>query len=270
VSLPPHSPAAPDAPPATWRERLIIRSYDVDFHKLATAEAVCRLFLEAAWNHAEHLGFGYAALAAQSKLWVLSRLLVQIDSFPGWGQPVELTTWPRGINGVFALRDFELHADDGSRLAAGASSWLVLDATSHRPQRVDKLLLPIATPGTRAAVGREPLKLAELAAADSAYTAAVRYSDIDVNRHVNSARYIGWLLDSYPPDFLRRHRLQSLEVNYLGEGLWTDTLTVRSGERRPLLFNHSIAKANDSEVCRAELLWAPTAEPPPVGPTSAA
>ncbi len=248
-------PPSPGPRPGTWREALQVHSYDVDFHRCATVEAVCRWFLEAAWNHAERLGFGYAALAAKNKLWVLSRLLMEFDSFPRWGQTAELTTWPRGINGVFALRDFELHAPDGTRLAAGASSWLVLDAASHRPQRIDKLLLPPATSETRAAVGRDPAKLADTAPTEIAYTAAVRYSDIDVNRHVNSARYLGWLLDGYPADFLQRHRIQSLEVNYTGEGHWTDTLTVLTRQLGPLHFAHSVTRSEPSEVCRAELHW---------------
>jgi len=63
-----------------WREPLKARSYDVDFAKRARTEAICRWFLEAAWNHAEQLGVGYNELSRQNRLWVLSRLLVQIQN----------------------------------------------------------------------------------------------------------------------------------------------------------------------------------------------
>jgi acyl-ACP thioesterase len=232
-----------------------IHSYDVDFRKRATPEAICRAFLEAAWNHAEDLGVGYAELAKQNKFWVLARLFVKIESYPHWGETVDLTTWPRGTSGVFALRDFEILNAEAKRLAAGSSSWLVLDAATHRPQRIEKLVLRIPAQETREAVGREPKKLAGTEAGAVALTRTVRYSDIDVNHHVNSARYIGWLLDSYSPEFHRSHELRALEVNYVGESLWADNLSVLSRQLSPTVFAHSIVKLDQSEVCRAEFSW---------------
>ncbi|HTL18462.1 MAG TPA: hypothetical protein VL793_14595, partial [Patescibacteria group bacterium] len=51
-----------------WREAIKARSYDVDFAKRARPEAICRWFLEAAWNHAEQLGVGYHELSRQNRL----------------------------------------------------------------------------------------------------------------------------------------------------------------------------------------------------------
>lgn len=242
-----------------WSERLRIHSYDVDFRKRATAEAICRFFMEAAWNHAEQLGFGYLPLAKQNQLWVLSRLLVVIDRYPQWGELVELNTWPRGTSGVFALRDFEILGNDNRRLVAGTSNWLILDAATHRPQRIDKLSWHIPNLATRKATGREPGKLAAQPGDEAVLKAAVRYLDIDVNLHVNSARYVGWLLDSYTPEFHRKHALRSLEINYVGETLWSDTISVFSQQNSPGEFSHLILRADQSEVCRAQLQW--TAEP---------
>jgi acyl-ACP thioesterase len=247
--------AASESGTGIWRNRLQIHSYDVDFRKLATPEALCRIFLEAAWNHAERLGFGYSTLAAQKQLWVLSRLLVQIDVYPGWGDTVELKTWPRGVNGAFAMRDFEIGTLDGQLLAAGVSGWLVLDAAAHRPQRVDKLLFRIPSLETPPALPREPKRLVKPENGTTKLNTKVCYSDIDVNGHVNSARYIGWLLDSYPAVFHERHLLHSLELNYVGESHWADTLSVWSAERGPMEFAHSIVKSDLTEVCRAELGW---------------
>ncbi|HZR19066.1 MAG TPA: acyl-ACP thioesterase domain-containing protein [Verrucomicrobiae bacterium] len=248
---------APPAEPGVWREQQRVRSYDVDFAKRATAEAICRWFVEAAWNHAEQLGIGYGDLARQNRFWVLSRLLVQIETHPTWGQLVESITWPRGTRGVFALRDFELGDPTGLRLVAGTSSWLVLDAASHRPQRLDKLTLQVPSQVTRLAIGREAQKLPELdtKASRAVLSTQARYSDIDVNGHVNSARYVGWLLDSYPADFLRNHLLRSIELNYVGETRWADSVSIHSHERSPLRMEHSITNSDQAEVCRAELIW---------------
>jgi len=168
---------------------------------------------------------------------------------------VRLSTWPRGINGVFALRDFELANGAGSRLAAGTSSWLVLDSSSRRPQRIDKLLLNIPEQVTRQAVGRDSQKLSEFHSETVSFTRKARYSDIDVNSHVNSASYVNWLLDSYPAEFHRAHVLRTMELNYVGETKWSDEVSVLSHERSPLKFDHSIINSQQAPVCRAEMDW---------------
>ena len=238
-----------------WREAFRVHSYDADFQMRATGEAICRAFFEAAWNHAEHLGIGHAELAKRNKLWVLGRLLLQIGRSPRWGESGELTTWPRGTSGAFALRDFEIFDNTATPLAAGTSSWLVLEASTHRPQRLDKLLQQIRTPVTRMALGREASKLTGTTGFAATVVREVRYSDVDINQHVNSARYIGWLLDSYPREFYQNHALRSLEVNYLAETRWPDSVSIRSQTLSNDKIAHSIVKSSGQEVCRAELEW---------------
>jgi medium-chain acyl-[acyl-carrier-protein] hydrolase len=244
--------------PEVWHEDVRAHSYDVDFRKRATAQAICRTFLEAAWNHAEQLGFGYSALTRQGRFWVLARMLVEIHSSPAWGDQLQLCTWPCGISGLFALRDFEFSDRQGQNLIAGTSSWLILDAVSHRPQRLDRMDTTFPTAERRPAIGREAGKIPVVPSPGSALSAAVQYSHIDVNLHVNSAQYVGWLVDSYPQNFHNGHVLRSIELNYTGETRWSDTISVLTSQLEPLRFAHSIVRADGSEVCRAVLAWTPT------------
>ncbi len=244
-----------------WRQSWQARSYEVDFRKRASAEAICRRFLDAAWTHAEQLGFGYEHLAQQGLLWVLVRLEVRIQSYPIWGDSTEVRTWPRGTSGAFALRDFEIVDSNGKELVTGASSWLVLDATTHRPQRIDKLLFRVPNLAGHSGARPEPRKLPNLRPGATACTTTAQYSDIDVNLHVNSARYIGWLIDCYSPEFHRTHTLRLVQVNYVSEAKWGDTLSIVTDQRNGVEFSHWIVKSDQSEVCRAELQWEPALEP---------
>ncbi len=267
--------------PQIWSEPVTIHSYDVDFTRRATLEALCRCFLEAAWNHAEALGFGYGHLAEHNKLWVLSRLLVEFEALPLWGQKITLNTWPRGAKTIFALRDFEFLGPAGTRLAGGSSAWLILDAQSRRPQRVNSFLSRI-TPVSRQATGRDPDKItgfeprehftqqqSPAAQASAAVMPSaspntelgrsapwsVRYSDVDLNGHANSARYIGWLADAYDAGWHREHAPRQLEINYLGESREADTLSLRTSQVAPQEFLHGIFKANGQEACLARICW---------------
>jgi len=245
----------PSTEPPVWSERLRIRSYDVDATRRATTTSLCRHFLEAAWNHAEALGFGFTHLSSQGKFWVLSRFRLEVQQCPAWGDSVTLQTWPRGIKSLFAFRDFELHDESGTRIAAGSSAWLVLDSASKRPQKLHKLLPSLAALDGKAALGRDPEKLDDNETWDNDCSITVRYTDIDVNQHVNANRYIGWMLDTYPAGFHLQHSLRVLEVNYLSETLEGEQLIVRTRQTEPTVYNHSLIKPSGTEVCRSRLEW---------------
>jgi len=233
----------------------MIHSYEVDFKHQASLEAICRLFLEAAWNHAEQLGVGFYHLSAQQRFWVLSRLAIQIDTYPRWGDRVTLTTWPRGAASIFAMRDFELKAANGTRLLGGASAWLVLSAKNKRPQRVDAITGSICGLPGKMALGTNPEKLPALEGGSLQTTMTANYSFIDVNGHVNSASYVGWLLDAYSIEFHRFHSPRHLQINYLSETLAGELISVFTVETKPGNFSHSIKKSNGQEVCRACISW---------------
>jgi medium-chain acyl-[acyl-carrier-protein] hydrolase len=245
--------ASNEAPP--WTEELRIRSYDVDATRRVTSLSLCRYFLEAAWNHAEALDLGFSHLRSHGKFWVLARLRCEVQQYPVWGDRTRLRTWPRGIKSVFALRDFELQDETGAPVAAGSSAWVVLDAVSKRPQRLHKLFPKLAALNGKAALGCDPEELGDNETWDSGCPLTVRYSDIDVNKHVNSTRYIGWMLDAYPAGFHRQHSLRILDVNYLGETVEGEQLIVRSRQSDSAVYSHSLIKSSGSEVCRARLEW---------------
>ena len=239
-----------------WSETFKMHSYEVDVKQLATIESLCQHFQEAAWNHAEALGVGYEHLRQQHKFWVLSRLLIKIERRPRWSESVALQTWPRLAKSVFAMRDFEMTDNAGVRLAAGASAWLVLDTTMRKPQRVDKLISGISITESRPALERDPAKLEGCDSAMPSGEFTVRYSDIDVNGHVNNSRYIMWLLDSYPLSFVLQNEVALVEVNFLGETVAGEKLSVMSKETQPNDYSHSVVQAKESkEVCRARILW---------------
>jgi acyl-ACP thioesterase len=244
--------------PEIWTEQFKVHSYDVDLNKKATLESLCQRFQEAAWNHAEALGVGFQQLQQQGRFWALSRLLLQIDQYPRWGESVTIKTWPRAARAAFAMRDFEMYDADGKRLLAGTSGWLVVDSVSRKPKRVDKLMSDVVIVADRKALHKEP---GELPGCDHEGTEArlpVRYSDLDVNGHVNNARYVGWILDVYPMDFHKAHKVASLQVNYLRETVGGEQIAIWSKEVGTGEYMHSIVKCIEgTETCRARIIWKP-------------
>jgi medium-chain acyl-[acyl-carrier-protein] hydrolase len=239
-----------------WTETVSIRSYEVDFRKQATPEGLCRYFLEAAWNHAEALGVGYSQLAKQNRVWVLARLLIKFNGPLLWGTSARLRTWPRQTKSALAMREFEIMDWAGNQIIGGSSAWLVLDANTRKPQRIDGLLAHISNFQKGMAIGQDPSKLTISSEAPTRLVVTANYSDIDVNGHVNSARYISWILDSFPVRYHQEHDLKLIALNYVSETKAGVTVSIHSQESAPDEWSHYLVNQDGAEVCRARTEWA--------------
>ena len=95
---------------------------------------------EAANTHAAILGFGYDDLIQSRTAWILSRLNIHFLKSPRWRDEVTLTTWHKGLERLFFLRDFILTDKEGNECIKATTSWLVLNLDTRRLVRDPKLM----------------------------------------------------------------------------------------------------------------------------------
>lgn len=209
---------------------------------------------EIAWEHAQKLGFGFDHLREEQLYWVLSRLLMRIERLPKWTEEFTLETWSRGTDGLFAYRDLRFLDATGTVIVAATTSWLVLDLGSKRIQRLSQFKNFPAY--QESAMGGNPGKV------DSAETDTVpeyipvQFSELDINQHFNSGRYLERIVNSYPLDFHQNFRLQELEVNFIKEGLAEDRLAVQRQAITPEEHLCSVLRASDNaDLIRSRWLW---------------
>jgi medium-chain acyl-[acyl-carrier-protein] hydrolase len=238
-----------------WVQQMEIHSYEADFAGRLSLDGALKFFQECAWNHAEHLGVGYSHLLLRNQVWMLSRMSVLVDRYPEWGQSIIVRTWPRGAKTLWALRDFEILDLDGKRLIGATSGWLVYDLNARKPQRAELTVRTIRSFPDRRAIQFDPEKVEE-SIPTAASPIAVRYSDLDLNNHVNNTTYARWILDSYPVEFHRRHTVRSMTINFLAELGADDAAELCTAEIGSMRLRHTIRRRIDgAESCRAELLW---------------
>lgn len=199
---------------------------ETDLRGYLSLPAFFSIFQEAALLHAEDLGFGESYCSEAEKMWVLSRLLVKIESFPTHRTKLNLRTWPRQPKGPIALREFILEGDDGKMYAKVTSSWLILDTKTMRPSRPHELFSSLNTEPLGTALEEDAPKLPKSCEGDCKRKLEVkaRYSDIDQNQHVNNTRYIRWFLDCYDPEEIVSKRSFNFAINYLKAAEYGDTL----------------------------------------------
>ncbi|MDR2181133.1 MAG: acyl-ACP thioesterase [Treponema sp.] len=217
-----------------FSEKLKVRFADIDASDTLTIAATFDYFQEAAISHAEILGVGRDAMTTGGQVWVLSRLSVFMERRPRFGEPVTVRSWPRGPNRLFAVRDYDILGENGEPAVRGRGAWLILDLEKRRPLRPQQATerlprnegidsLPGPAPGNEAPPG--------LAASSPPPAASRRvcYSDIDYNGHMNNTRYIQWIQDLMENSVLENARQIRLDINYLAEARFGETLDLFRG-----------------------------------------
>ena len=245
-----------------WAEEFAVRFGAIDGSDLVTLDAILCFFQEAAISHAENLGVGREALSDAGQVWILSRMSVQVDRRPGYGETVIVRTWPRGGEKIFALRDFDIRDRQNNTAVRARSCWLIIDMEKRLPIRpraiVEKLPLNEGMDALSGAAGlKECLFLRKTAEHRASYT------DVDYNGHVNNVSYIRWIEDALDSALLEKAARMRLDINYMNEilpgettGIWSARIEA-PGESVSDAFSFEGKKLHDNHTAfRAELrLW---------------
>ncbi len=237
-----------------------VNVFDTDITGRLSPGALFSYFQDMSGRHASHLGFGREHLMTNGSFWVLSRMTVKIERMPLTWDEVTIRTWPRGTDGIYALRDLEMYDAEGNKLAGASSSWVIVDFTTRKVQRPDRALSFLnAQFPEQMALDANAGKIPPMPAGDHKVTRLkTKLDDIDVNLHVNNARYIHWVMNCYESQFIMTHTPGTIEVNYLSEGHRDDIVNIitEAGDDRSTVFIHSVVRESDTtELCRLRIYW---------------
>ena len=242
--------------PKTGSFKFHIESYVCDFTEKATITVMSRFLLDAASIHAQQRGFGYEQISEDNLAWVLSRLSIQMDEYPGHNQDLTVETWIEVVSRFFTQRCFCFIDQSGKIIGHARTIWAAIDMQTRRP--ID---IPAWRPDMLQYVESEkqcPIekmtKIPPVNGMDSSMGYTVRYSDIDINKHMNSAKYIEHAINTFDLDIFREKFIHKFEIVFLAEGMFSDKLK---------LYKHNLSeneyiidtKKGDESVCRIRIIW---------------
>ena len=98
--------------------------------------------LELATAHARSVGLGYKATAALGGLWIVHRHEISYHQPAYTGEEILEETWISRIRGARSVRHSRFtRPDDGTLLLSAVTSWAYVDVKTHRPRRIDRVVL---------------------------------------------------------------------------------------------------------------------------------
>lgn len=241
------------------RYGFLAEPFHCDFSKRLFIGHLGNHLLNAADFHSNDRDFGMNYLNPIHKTWVLSRLAIEMDDMPTAYDKFDVETWVESAMRYFTNRDFRISSpDDKTVYGYGRSIWAMIDTCTRQPQNIMEIRngeieqyidkdkeCPIA-PLSRVKMSKE---------AQLVRTIDTNYSDVDVNGHINSVKYIEHVLDLFTLDWYKTHRVKRFDIAYVAESYYGDKLSFYKEEVDDNTFHIRITKtnseANDVEVVRS-------------------
>ncbi|XP_031285546.1 oleoyl-acyl carrier protein thioesterase 1, chloroplastic-like [Pistacia vera] len=218
----------------SYKEKFIVRCYEVGINKTATVETIANLLQEVGCNHAQSLGFstdGFATTTTMRKMnliWVTARMHIEILKYPAWSDVVEIETWCQSEGRIGTRRDWIIKDySNGQVIGRATSKWVMMNQVTRRLQKASDEIreeyLVFCPPEPRFSFPEKDnaslRKISKLEdPAEYSRTGLMpRRADLDMNQHVNNVTYIGWVLESMPQDVIDSHELQTITLDYRRE-----------------------------------------------------
>lgn len=231
-----------------------IQPQDVDFQSNVTLAALVNILLTTAGYNADENGFGIRNLNVSNCSWVLLRLAVEMEILPQQYDKIKVQTWIESIGRASTTRNFKIFDQQGNLIGQAISNWAMIDLDTRRAQDLfnlegindfeTKISLNIA----------KPTKLNSLEG-KLIDTFRVKYSDIDVNVHVNTMRYVQWISDCLSLETYRNYSVKRFDINFMNEILYNDEVSIFANQTAENEYDFEIFSAEKAS-CRAKLILA--------------
>lgn len=220
------------------RKTVWSESFEIDWemvsmdHQIKLTDLI-KLMLKTAVNHAEHLGFGFTNTSKEDLSWVLLRMNIQIERFPEWKEKMVVVTWPSKVKTLTAFREFEVNDQNNQLICRVTSEWSVINLKTRRPQPISSLKDLYTPSENRDSLTRTFHKPNPNQSFKALFTQPVRYTDMDMNGHVNAGKYFDWFSDALY-EVIKTNNVHFISFHYQRECYIGETLTLERGIERPL------------------------------------
>lgn len=257
-----------------------IRSYEVGADGTISLETLISQLQETGLNHLKVtglLGDGLGSTPEMCKrklFWVSTKMQIVIDRYPTWGDTIQVDNW-LVLSGKNTLRRDSIIRDSktGEIMVRATSNWVMMSKETRRLCRFPEEVRDEMGPFCRDAPPNLEIDCRKLPKLDDSmfdYTCLdlkPRWSDLDINQHVNNAKYIGWILESAPASTLKSHKLSRMTLEYKREcqreSILHSMTSVSSDDVVGLSSlngvecNHLLKLEDGAEIMKARTQWLP-------------
>lgn len=205
-----------------------VTSYDCDVRNHMRISAAMRYMQETAGLHLVSLGCPAEVLMEEDLVFLMSKMSLKIHRIPVLHEEIIVGTAPTSTKGVRFVREFIVDTRDGERLISGVSHWPLVRPASRKVLRPKDFTrsLPFQPETVSKYIEDIPFPKIDIQA-EELYKEEIKYSDIDINNHVNNAVYGDIICDAIPYDLMTGSELNTVAIEFKNEAVLDDTISIK-------------------------------------------
>jgi len=206
-----------------------INFLDLDANKNIRLTALIKYINEASWESAESLGAGMETTLQFDMVFILQRLAVKKIAPINQDDILNIRTWPGEMTRSAFKRQGDMLNEKGEKVLEWESMWVLVDVASRKIKRPTESPVAFELQGRNGVeIEADKVKLPTGIAMVDCYHHCVRFSELDMYGHMNSAIYgdlvangLQMVIDEEMGNF------DEVQFNYMNEAVLNDNIHVQ-------------------------------------------
>lgn len=193
---------------------------DIGRNNEATNKALLAIMQDIACLHSESVGYGVLEIETKKRAWMLLDWKMEVIKRPKYNDEINVETWSRKVERLYAYRDFQFKDKDGNIIAIGTSRWIFVDTDRKRPVRLTADIANLYESETDKNVFLEEME--DIKCGDYLFKKdyCVQRRDIDINQHMNNLSYLDMAYEILPEDIYNTKVFNNIRIVYKKEILY--------------------------------------------------
>lgn len=237
-----------------------IRPFEVDFRNKLTLPLLTNYLLNVAGYHAGARGFGLEDIQKNNHSWVLSRISIEMYNYPYNNDEILIQTWVENVMKMFTLRNFAILDKNGVAMGYVKTVWAMIDTETRKPVLLtDKKLISYIC--DKECPIERSIKFAQTTSESQLIDSfKVKYSDIDINQHLNSSKYIEYIVDAFSLMDFEKSEISRFEAEFIEECLFDEKLFLYKTEVSEHDYLIDLKNKDEKTVCKSKIRFKATSK----------
>lgn len=228
---------------------------ETDASKHISLQSIGAFILDAAGLAAKARGFGMDYMHARGLAWVTSRIAIEMKEYPREYETISIETWVEDCSSIFSTRNFLIYNNKKEVIGQASTLWSMIDFNTRKMVDLLKttdLANHVVTTHNELFTMNKPKRVDYKGEDEPTYTHKVVVSDIDMNQHVNSMKYLQWAIDTLSLDEIMNKKISRLDINYLREALYNQNITIYNNTKEASKF-FELRNESGQACCKIEI-----------------
>ena len=231
-----------------------IRAYDVDTKGKWRPSAILSRMQEIAEDHAILAHCGRKELVEERGIaWMLTRLHLEMKRYPDLMDEIRVVTWPGKPTRLFFVRHTMFFDAQGNELGRATSLWVLFDIKGRFLCRTGDIAENYPYDLSHGTALPDPGKIRLPDPMEYKTSRTVAYSEVDMNCHLNNAKYADWVCELFDSETLKKDSIRDFRINFIAEAYMGQTVDLYRRDIDGI--SYICGKTGDKTVFDASVIW---------------